>query len=143
MYVVCCPVGPSVAVDIRPAFNPLSQETGLEYGGQTYILNGVGGYTVSSDSGQSQCCVNVDAPPPIPDGSILTGTWHTHAAYPGCDCENFSPEDKYTDQQVDRVDGFIITPSGDLRVDLYMNYSNPLQVTPNIIITICTGCILP
>jgi YD repeat-containing protein len=117
-------------------YNPTTQRTGIEYGGQIYgATDGSFGYTVVQGTKND---VNVEGAA-VPEGAQIIATWHTHPAGPGN--EDFSiDEDIREDQTEDRVNGFLITPSGSLKVDLYMGYKWP-NYQPNIILTICGGCV--
>jgi hypothetical protein len=97
--------------------------------------DGTFGFTVTK--GENCCVIPEDAP--IPDGVKEIATWHIHP--PGSGNEDFSDNDMHLDQRSSKVNGFIITSSGSLKVDLYMGYTHPFQVYPNLIETICSGCI--
>ena len=103
------------AFDVLNAVNPQSVRVNKEFGGWVFI-NPDGSF--SSTTPVRGDFKSVQLPNPaevIPNGSRITASYHTHAAFdPQFDNENFSPTDLDLDRE-NSIDGYLGTPGGQLK----------------------------
>lgn len=107
------------ARNVLNAINPTSVAENREYGGWVY-RNSDQTYSATEPNKGTSDSVILGSPLAVPDGSVTTASYHTHAAFDTAyDNENFSLTDLALDVAWE-FDGYLGTPAG------YFKYHNYL-----------------
>lgn len=110
----------NAAFDIMNQINPLSVQQNREYGGWIY-RNADNTYGYTSPIPGTVASVNIGNPATsVPAGTVANASYHTHGGPdPRFDNEHFSPQD-ITSDRLARVDGYLGTPAGFLKLHDYL-----------------------
>ncbi len=100
------------AFNVLNGINPRSVRENREYGGWIYRSQDNSYSSTSPVGGDNDSVLLPNPASVIPQGSKLTASYHTHAAFdPRYDNENFSPQDLNGDNRLG-IDGYLATPGG-------------------------------
>jgi hypothetical protein len=104
------------AKDVLNEVNPQSIRINREFGGWVFVSPDGSYGTSAAVQGEAASVRLPDPELSVPVGSIITASYHTHAAFdPRFDNENFSPQDLENDR-ANNIDGYLATPLGQFKL---------------------------